>query len=71
MEVEKMSDYDKMAIYIRETGYKPITDMENLITMIFAHYKGELEENEKEFCIDDCICFVEESGGFREFDYYC
>lgn len=35
---EKLCDYDYMAIWIREQGYKPKTDMENLISNIFCFY---------------------------------
>lgn len=66
---EKWCHYDHMAVWIRSMGYEPQTSMENLITMIFAHYEGECEEQDKEFSIDDCIEFVESSGGICEFDY--
>ena len=59
---EKLCDYDRMAIWIRSEGYEPRTSMENLISMIFAHYN-------EEFSIEGCIEFVELSGGLQEFDY--
>lgn len=40
---EKWCDYDYMAAWIREQGYEPKTDMENLITMIFHTMKKKLE----------------------------
>lgn len=66
---EKLCDYDRMAIWIREVGYQIKTDMENLITMIFLHYDSECAEYDKEFDIDDCKNYVIDSGGFTEFDY--
>lgn len=66
---EKWCDYDSMAVWIRSKGYEPQTSMENLITMMFLHYDGECEEYDKEFSVEGCIQFVEETGGIREFDY--
>ena len=60
-----------------EQKYKIKTTMENLITMVFAHYESALEdeqyynEGEYEFTIDGCKEFVESCGGLEEFDYYC
>ena len=74
---EKWCDYDYMAVWIREQKYNIETTMENLITMIFAHYESALEdeqyynEDEYEFTIDNCKEFVESCGGLKEFDYYC
>lgn len=74
---EKWCDYDYMAVWIREQRYKPKTTMENLITMIFAHYESALEdeqyynEGEYEFTLDGCKGYIETSGGLSEFDYYC
>ena len=69
--VEEWCDYDHMAVWIRKSGYEVKTNMENLITIIFLHYEGELEETGDEFSIEGCKQFVEESGGLAEFDYYC
>ena len=66
---EKWCTYDEMAVWIRSKGYEPQTTMENLITMMFLHYDGECEEQEKEFSIEDCMEFVECSGGIEMFDY--
>ena len=66
---EKMCDYDYMAVWIREQNYEPKTTMENLITMIFLHYDGDLEDSGAEFTIDGCKQFVRESGGIELFDY--
>lgn len=51
----------------------------HLISMIFAHYEGEIEMHESEFDIvsgnfdgtytEVCQAFVEASGGIAEFDY--
>lgn len=65
----KWCAYDYMAAWIRSKGYEPTTTMGYLIDMIFLHYDGECEEQNKEFSIEGCIEFVEESGGIREFDY--
>lgn len=77
---EKMCDFDHMAVWIREQGYKPKTSMEHLITMIFLHFDspdnfGEYDVNTgfggygEEFTIEGCKQFVEDSGGLAEFDY--
>ena len=66
---EKMCDYDRMAIWIRETGYQIKTSMENIITVILLYYDSECIENDKEFDIEDCKHYVRDSGGFAEFDY--
>ena len=63
------SDYDDMADWIRNQGYEPETGMKNLIIMIFLHYEGDCEEENKEFDIDDCKEFVMASGGIEMFDY--
>lgn len=65
---EKMCDYDRMAIWIRKTGYQIKTTMENLITMIFDYYL-EFTDYDKEFDIEDCKQYVMDSGGLAEFDY--
>lgn len=65
----KWCAYDEMAVWIRSKGYDPLTTIKNLIDMIFLHYDGECEEQDKEFDVEGCIQFVEETGGIREFDY--
>lgn len=63
-------------------GYEPITTMTNLIEMIVLHFDcddnyGEYDEETgvggygEEFTLEECFRYVEESGGYREFDYYC
>lgn len=66
---EKWCDYDHMAVWIRSWGYIPQTSMENLISMIFAHYEACSYDDNETFSIEGCIEFVENSGGIREFDY--
>ena len=67
---------------IIEDGYEPETSMENLITMIVLSFDcddnyGEYDEETgfggygEEFTLEECCRYVEESGGYREFDYYC
>lgn len=46
---EKWCDYDYMAAWIREQGYEPKTDMENLITMILLYYECEIEDGESDY----------------------
>lgn len=63
-------------------GYKPKTSMENLISMIILHFDcddnyGEHDEESgmggygEEFTLEECYRYVEESGGYAEFDYEC
>lgn len=81
---EKWCDYDYMAVWIRSKGYKPKTSMNNLITMILAHYDSTEEVNEKGYYgikdtrkypdnlmvnIPDIEEYVMEDGGLSEFDY--
>lgn len=77
-------DCDYIAVWIKEQEYKPKTSIENLVEMIFAHYDSYLEDNDVMFytnivssengcmvSINDVSCFVYDSGGLSEFDYYC
>jgi hypothetical protein len=56
--------------------------MDNLISMIILSFDcddnyGEYDEEVgcggygEEFTLEECFRYVEESGGYREFDYYC
>lgn len=78
--------YDKYYIDIEKKivadGYKPETTMENLIKMIVLLFDcddnyGEYDKETgcggygEEFTLEECFRYVEESGGYREFDYYC
>lgn len=65
---EKWCDYDRMAMWIREQKYEPVTSMENLIDMIFSFYYDSKEGTDK-VSIEDCQYFVEASGGLRDFDW--
>lgn len=63
-------------------GYKPKTSMDNLISMIILSFDcddnyGEYDEETgfggygEEFTLGECFRYVEESGGYAEFDWYC
>lgn len=63
-------------------GYEPITTIGNLIEKIVLHFDcddnyGEYDEETgfgsygDEFTLEECFRYIEESGGYREFDYYC
>lgn len=63
-------------------GYKPETTMDNLILMIILSFDcddnyGEYDEKTgfggygEEFTLEECYRFIEDSGGYREFDWYC
>lgn len=70
---EKWCMYDYMADAIRKTEYVIKTSMENLIDMILLHAESNVEDGVE---IDmensyDILEWVNESGGLREFDYYC
>lgn len=74
--------YEAIKQKILADGYKPETSMDNLISMIILHFDcddnyGEYDEETglggygEEFTLEECFRYVEESGGYREFDYYC
>lgn len=74
--------YHDIAKKIDTDGYTPRTTMSNLISMIILHFDcddnyGEYDEETgfggygNEFTLEECFRYVEESGGYREFDYYC
>ena len=73
-------DCDRIADWISEKGYTPKTTIENLVEMIMLYFDypdnfGEYDEEigaggyGKRFTIDSCKQYVEDSGGFQEFDY--
>ena len=62
---------DCIADWITSTGYKVETTIENVAIMVTSHWELAVEDGEIEDTIDNCIQFVEESGGIREFDYWC
>lgn len=81
---EKWCDMDYVAAWIRSTEYKPETSMEHLIDMILWGYVSQLADDNTEFYTDitesenenmvsiiDLSCFVNDSGGLKEFDYWC
>ena len=75
---EKWCDYDYMAAWIREQGYEPKTDMENLITMILLYYEGEIEDGKSSYdtengnfdgtYIESVQTYVQDNG-ISNFDY--
>lgn len=71
-----MNDYEKLKQYIKLSGYKIKTDIDNLIEMCFMHYNCHIEDEGKDIeklgliYIDGCIEFVKDSGLYT-FDYYC
>ena len=63
-------------------GYKPKTSMENLIKMIVLYFDcddnyGEYNEETgfggygEGFTLEECFRYIEDSGGYAEFDYEC
>lgn len=77
---EKKCDMDRIADWIMEKKYIPKTSIENLVTMIVLHFDcpdnyGEYDPETgfggygDGFTIDECKRYVEDSGGFSEFDY--
>ena len=74
--------YQEIEKKILEDGYKPKTSMDNLISMIILSFDcddnyGEFDEATgmggygEEFTLEECFRYVEESGGYAEFDYEC
>lgn len=74
--------YEDIEKRIVDDGYEPKTSMDNLIKMIILSFDcddnyGEYEEITgfggygDEFTLEECFRYVEESGGYAEFDYYC
>lgn len=74
--------YDDIERKIIEDGYNPETTMDNLISMIILSFDcddnyGEYEEETgfggygNEFTLEECFRYVEDCGGYAEFDYYC
>ena len=63
---------DRIADWITSTGYKVETTIENIAIMITSHWKLEMEDREEqEDTIENCIEYVNNSGGIGEFDYWC
>ncbi len=74
--------YNDIKKKIEEDGYKPVTTMINLISMIILSFDcddnyGEYNEETgfggygEEFTLEECFRYIEESGGYEEFDYWC
>lgn len=74
--------YNDIEQKILADGYKVKTSMENLITMIVLYFDcddnyGEYDEESgcdgygNEFTLEECFRYIEEHGGYAEFDYYC
>lgn len=66
---------------IRKDNYEPETMMENLISKVILHFDSDDNYGEynpetgyggygDSFALDECLRYVEESGGWKEFDYY-
>lgn len=78
---EKWCDCDKLCNAIREDGYEPETDMENLITICFLHFDSWVEDNKnneelmndlaKRSYSENVQDYVMDEGGWDQFDYYC
>ena len=75
---EKWCDYDYMAAWIREQGYEPKTNMENLITMILLHYECEIEDGKSDYDTEngnfdgtyiEAVQTYVQDNGLVEFDY--
>lgn len=75
---EKWCDYDYMAAWIREQGYEPKTDIENLITMILLYYEYEIEDGESDYDTEngkfdgtyiEAVQTYVQDNGLAEFDY--
>lgn len=75
---EKWCDYDYMAAWIREQGYEPKTDMENLITMILLYYECEIEDGESDYDTEngkfdgtyiEAVQTYVQDNGISNFDY--
>ncbi len=50
------------------------TSIENLVVMIYLHFKDEIDDMIDDigiFDVDTIMELVAESGGLKEFDYFC
>ena len=77
----KKCNLDIIADWILDSGYTPETSIENLTYMIMLYFDcvdnyGEYDPETgcggygEYFTIEGCKNYVEDSGGFAEFDYY-
>ena len=73
--------YNDIKNKIVADGYNPKTTMNNLISMIVLSFDcddnyGEYDEETgfggygEQFSLEKCFRYIEECGGYREFDYY-
>lgn len=80
-EATYMEYYNDINNKIIADGYKPETTMDNLIEKIILSFDsddnyGKYDEESgcggygDEFTLKECFRYVEECGGYREFDYY-
>lgn len=60
---------------IKHDGYTPKTSMHNLIVMSVLSFDDDevydTEEYGNDFTIDGLCRYVEDCGGWEEFDWYC
>ncbi|MBR1374281.1 hypothetical protein IJ556_07530 [bacterium] len=78
----RMCDMDYVAQLVDQDGYEPVTSMENIVSVIVLLYNGYLmdhgvsfysvepDDDELHINADDVAEFIEDNGGFSEFDYY-
>ena len=66
---------------IKASGYTSLTTMDNLVSMIILSFDcddnyGDYDPETgfggygEAFSVERCMQYVEDSGGYREFDYY-
>lgn len=78
---EKKCDCDRIADKIIQSGYKVKTTIENLVKMIILHFDRSEHYGEYDagtgfggygecFTIEECRRYIDDCGGFSEFDYY-
>lgn len=72
--------YSDIENQIKADGYTPKTSMSNLIAMLvlyfdcednYNHGDGDEEGYGDEFSMRGLLQYVEDSGGWSEFDHYC
>lgn len=71
---EKRNDMDRVALWVLQQGYTPLTSIENLTVVLMLRFEITFEaENrpypDSEHLVEAISNFVFESGGIREFDY--
>ncbi len=74
--------YNEFEKWIQSENYNPKTTMDHLISMIILSFDcddnyGEFNPETgfggygNEFTFEECKRYVQEHGGFENFDYYC